>query len=101
MDHATCNSLLLLEVVLLNLALGDLCHELEIHEAALSVGVGLCSHQSHCLLVVVEVRVLSMHRTLLNGGFVRLQASETLDVLVLLPVLVGLAVLRVARHVVI
>lgn len=93
MNHASGNGLLLLEVVLLDLALGDLGHKLEVHEAALGVGVGLGGHEGHCFLVVIEVRVLSVLGAFFDRSLVGLHALEAFQVLVVLPLSVGVAVM--------
>jgi hypothetical protein len=82
MDHATGNSLLLLEVVLLLTGLGDPGHQLEIHEAALGVGVGLGGHQSHCLLVIIIIGAFSVRRALLDHCLVSLKTLVALNILV-------------------
>lgn len=83
MNHATSNCLLLLEVVLFLGTLRDSSHQLEVHEAALCIGVGLGGHQRHCFLVLVEVGVLSMLWTLFDHRSVSLKTLPTLKVLVM------------------
>jgi len=59
-DHAACDSRLLLVVCLLLMGLGRLGHMLEVHKAAECVSVCLCLHHLQGLLVVMS---FTMDRT--------------------------------------